>query len=1035
MLQEQTIPIDFGMGVDTKTDPKLVLPGKLLRLENAVFTKIKRVAKRNGYGVLNPTIAGIGSLTAPQMAENYQSELMVADQNLLLSYSPSQTAWINKGPYTSIEPIKNSIDQEHPASGYTDCAVFGNYALYAWSTARETSGANTVSAKIYACVIDLQTGTNLTGNTLIVSYSGTLSAYLKCVLMANSTLGLFFTNAASSAIILETVTFAGSGVVTFSAPSTVSTSYQQNNFDAVGTAAGASIAYQNTTGIAVSNIATNGSISGTVTITDTISEKTNTCILISRNSVNNNLWIYWTNETAATSDVLQYAIYTSALVLVLAKTTIVSTTDPDYISNVISITNSATQQTIYYGITPDFDASPLLGAPLFDYTRYGTVTSSGVVITALFTNGVSPYSKSFEITLNGTTAHYAFFIYRGLAEQIGNDLPLIQPTLFLIRLDILAVYTATVVPQVIARLAAGITYSEANSTLKISYSASIASISATKFIFPCGVYTQEFIGDFYTGVDAPPAFGLAGTFAYYLDFASQNIYQGANAGELLMLNGALIQCYDGNSCTEWNFHLFPEIVAAEDAKPMSGGLIESGNYSYIAIYQWTDFQGNLHQSTPSNAFAAVVADDESTITVYVTPTILTQKVGASIAIYRTEKDGTIYYLVTDPKFPLNSIDQTFSISAVSFVDNIPDADLIGNPQAYTYPGSSVLENTTPPPSMLLLPHNNRLFFNDAENPADHWYTKSFSPGNGLSPSGFLIQQIDQKFGPSQGLAEMDEKWVILKQSGVVVQSGDGANDTGTGSTFSFPQFIPSDVGCDNSKSVITQPEGVMFHTAKGLYILTRSLGVAYIGAEVQDYNAQVITSADLIPGKSQIRFLCSTGLTLVFDYIFKQWSTFTNHTGLSATNWNGSYVYSTGASIYQESAGVYTDNGVAFALLLQTSWLALASVQGFQRVKRLIMLGDYANGLSALHNLSISAAYDFSTTFQTAITYAYGAVSSSGVFQYRERLPRQKCDAISLLIQETTTGSSLEYVDLTNISFEAGIKKGVNKLGGLQSVG
>ena len=44
-LQTQVIPINYGLGVDTKTDPKLVAPGKLLRLENALFTENKRVKK------------------------------------------------------------------------------------------------------------------------------------------------------------------------------------------------------------------------------------------------------------------------------------------------------------------------------------------------------------------------------------------------------------------------------------------------------------------------------------------------------------------------------------------------------------------------------------------------------------------------------------------------------------------------------------------------------------------------------------------------------------------------------------------------------------------------------------------------------------------------------------------------------------------------------------------------------------------------------------------------------------------------------
>ncbi len=47
MLQEQVVPIDFGQGVDTKTDPKAVVSGKFIRIENGTFTNVKRIAKRN----------------------------------------------------------------------------------------------------------------------------------------------------------------------------------------------------------------------------------------------------------------------------------------------------------------------------------------------------------------------------------------------------------------------------------------------------------------------------------------------------------------------------------------------------------------------------------------------------------------------------------------------------------------------------------------------------------------------------------------------------------------------------------------------------------------------------------------------------------------------------------------------------------------------------------------------------------------------------------------------------------------------------
>ena len=52
-LGKQNISISFGKGVDTKTDNKQVVPGKLLNLENAVLKKVGKFVKRFGYGVIN----------------------------------------------------------------------------------------------------------------------------------------------------------------------------------------------------------------------------------------------------------------------------------------------------------------------------------------------------------------------------------------------------------------------------------------------------------------------------------------------------------------------------------------------------------------------------------------------------------------------------------------------------------------------------------------------------------------------------------------------------------------------------------------------------------------------------------------------------------------------------------------------------------------------------------------------------------------------------------------------------------------------
>ncbi len=100
-----------------------------------------------------------------------------------------------------------------------------------------------------------------------------------------------------------------------------------------------------------------------------------------------------------------------------------------------------------------------------------------------------------------------------------------------------------------------------------------------------------------------------------------------------------------------------------------------------------------------------------------------------------------------------------------------------------------------------------------------------------------------------------------------------------------------------------------------------------------------------------------------------------------------------------------------------------------------MLIGDFQNGSSSGHGVQISVSYDFGATFSTPVQYLFGAASTSGVFQYREGIARQKCDSFQILIQEVTTGASGEFVDFTDLGLEMAVKRGLNKLSGNRSVG
>jgi hypothetical protein len=121
---------------------------------------------------------------------------------------------------------------------------------------------------------------------------------------------------------------------------------------------------------------------------------------------------------------------------------------------------------------------------------------------------------------------------------------------------------------------------------------------------------------------------------------------------------------------------------------------------------------------------------------------------------------------------------------------------------------------------------------------------------------------------------------------------------------------------------------------------------------------------------------------------------------------------------------------VGYAMKIVTGWLSFAQLQGYQRVYKLLLLGDYKSA----HRLQVDVAVDFDdTVVQSSIITA----TSTPPYQYRVFMNRQKCESIKFTIQDLApvSGSWTEAYILGNMAFEMGMKRGLNKLAATKSVG
>lgn len=990
-LQRQLMPIQIGGGIDTKTDDKKVISSKLLTLENGLFTQPGKLNKRNGYQAIPLTILDGGTLTNPKGLKSLGNELVCSGESSLtpgegrlFSFSDTAQAWVDKGKYQPSKVEKTIISNDN--SQYGSCGQqMGTYVLSAWFVA---TNPNLMVGDLYTTILDTESNTflipetKIATNVTIANVGASAYPTLAARLVAGSKFGVFYYNS-NSEVAVVLVTISGTTVTIGSEIQlTVDADLDDNCFAVIGTTTGAAIEYITVSrDITLIGINSAGAVTSTQIVT-TPSGSINNFYLAP--SSNGNIWLYF-----ARNDRLKYAVFTDLLVPVLPYTDASAAITRRF----VSIENSVSQQQVYY--TRAGSGNPTVSEKI-------TVDIAGTV--------GAPSLLFYDATIVSSP-----FVFNGRQYLIG---------LYSTRVQSFYVVIDGTDGNPVATALSG---SAALNLIRLPNGDRPTALSSGKF----GLVLTFLNG---IGSDRP-----LGTALISFDFINADLHQALQSSATLIWNGGLITEYDGQPATELGFLNFPEITNA--VVGTTGGGIADGQYSYAAVFQWTDNRGNLHQSSPSPPHIVSVTSGTGTslVTLTISNLPLTLKKGpdrfpVQVAIFRTDANGTVYHQVIDLANPLPILNDPSTYT--TFVDTNSDANIDANALIYTQGG--VVDNIYPPASITLTNYNNRVWLIPSEDPNTAWYAKTVTPGVGLSFSDLLTAVIDQRGGPVTALAAFDDKIVFFKKTVPFFSVGDGANDLGLSATLSPPQIVASDVGCAFPKSIIlNMPMGIMFKSEKGIYLLDRSLQAHYIGKEVEAYNAETVTSAVLDQKKSQIRFLVSSGVALVYDYIYAQWSTFTNHLGLAADIWQANYTYCRNdGDIYNETPGAYVDKTAAIILKVGTAWIKLTDIQNYQRVTKLFVVGEYKSP----HLLNGLLYFDYQTSplanFQFNPQLALGMNGDDDVYQFRYFMKHQRCESFRLVLSDDFTGVSPgEGYSLTQLSIEACLKPYGVRLSQYKSVG
>lgn len=518
-----------------------------------------------------------------------------------------------------------------------------------------------------------------------------------------------------------------------------------------------------------------------------------------------------------------------------------------------------------------------------------------------------------------------------------------------------------------------------------------------------------------------------------LDFGSAKPYRGVQLGKSLYMCGGYLAQYDGDGVTESNF-LAPTGGISSSVANGTGSMAGNSTYSYRFYLEWRTAQGELERSTyiETEDVALGATDDTATLIVPTVPYTTkdgTRRTDLVLAGYRTEAnpgEGAPYYRFTslDPTATGNNgyYVNDPSAASVSLVDGMTDATLITKELDYLNEdsnGLTELDNLAPDVASVIAQGQNRLFIAGGEDGNLIRYSKVWQTDDAVAFNDSLTIYVPREGGKIVALHATDNGLIVFKEHRIYAVSGTGPDNRGTGA-YSEAQLITSDTGCEDARTVVQTPRGIMFNSPKGWRLLTTSLQLEDIGAPVIDYDSQTFVAALLLPTKNVVVCVTSSGKSLAYFYDVGQWSTWTQPVGIAAVTWNGLMVYAASTSSIVKSTTAKTDLTAAYTFNLVTPWIKLAGLQGFQRIRMFEILGDYV----AAHKLRVKVAYNWDDS--SWVDTQLWAVDTTR-YQVRVRPSRQKDSALKIYIADETDGlvTLADSAKLVALSLDVGFKRGL----------
>lgn len=1009
----------ISLGIDEGTNPKTQPPGTLKTGMNVRFDKLGRTAKRHGTTHLSNTTLSGGTIQGADRLFTRGDELCIVRATgtgaTLHAYSSAQQKW-GGVPIHDVGLTWSTLIDSTNGARSVDIAISGSLLLYSWVTGdpsiNDSSGYN------WGCIVD-QSGTIILPPTLLNA-----TAVQVCRVVVMGGYAFVFSSDNAGGIYYTSINLATFAV---SASNVLRNDANLPAFDAcLADATRIAVVYENSSNLTKIYRYTQaaGVLSSTGNATSAeLGTEINAIACASDGTT-----VFLCYHTDSNSRVRYCGFNLSSL----TETTAPASLDTSaVIASAVSVVVRGAASLIF-GWTVDGDAT---GTGIPRTSTIPWTSGGGLQTNALRTSSsIQLASRIFAFS----NRYFAIALDHSDGRAAGANTYLSS---YLLEIETSSTLSTFVPHRMLGKIDDGISGMPAasNTSGGGSMLPSAALDSEGRMVVP--VFFQA-------TAPAKYYFWRCGVRLVRVSTSSgrtPDMWRSISIGQELYYAAGLLGAWDGR--ITFDYGMRPATLRVVTASANSGS-VANGTYIYQVAPTFRSFAGITHRGAPSKQLAATVANLNAKVTAFVSPHSIDSKESTStgfgngsagrvlLEVYRSVVNAsTPQKLTLEPLINVLYNDPT--ATSLSFVDTRSDASIAGTalsgfalssrPTLYTEGGE--LPDAQPPAPYGLCLHIGRIFILTGGR-REVWWSKDIDENPGLAP-GFDATQRFVFEEDMTALLGLEDKLVFYSRRGIQYTFGDGPTVSGADNRFAPPRVMPSDVGCTNPRSLVMTPLGHFFQSDRGIYLLSRTMELAWIGEGIRDTLAAfpTITSAVLVSSENEVRFTANNaggteGRVLVYDYLRKQWLVrayasfaLANTPIADACVWQGLWTFATPTGdVYQETTTHSLDGGSTF--VQQTVGLAAIAAGGtssWSRVRRVQIAGQSTSN----HQLSISIKRDFSDAVMQTKTFDAGsdATQIGPLEKAQIDLKYQKTQAVEITVSDAAPANVVTHPVGTGAGF------------------